>query len=165
MKRIAVATAVVTGLGALVASPALAKKTNLPLEAKGPPSKAVTSEIIDAVAEEMNRDTQRLVIPGAPRPYSISYKITEVEVNEAAASLGQTVSRRNRHNIFIEAHVRVGSPDLDNGNFVVADGADMDGTSTINLPLEATPRIAKRATWLVTDTAYKEALIQLRARL
>ena len=42
---------------------------------------------------------------------------------------------------------------------------ELDGTAAINLPLEATPRIAKRAAWLVTDNAYKEALIQLRAKL
>jgi TldD protein len=145
------------------ASSAYARK--LPPVAVGAPSKAVTAEIVDAVAEEMNRDTQKLVIPGAPRPYSISYKITEVDVNDVAASLGQTISRRNRHFVNIEAHVRVGSPDLDNGNFVVPEGPEIDGTAALNLPLEATSRIAKRAAWLVTDAAYKEALIQLRAKL
>jgi TldD protein len=159
MKRLAV-------LAALFASShAFAEKTASTPESKGPPSEAVTPAIVDAIAEEMNRDAQRLVIPGAPPPYSISYKITEVEVNEVAASLGQTIAKQPRHFVNIEAHVRVGSPDLDNGNFVVPDAAEIDGTASFQLPLEATPRIAKRATWLVTDSAYKEALIQLRARL
>jgi TldD protein len=154
MKRLAVITAL------LATSTAFAEKT-----APGPASKAVTKEIVDAIAEEMNRDMQRMVIPGAPKPYSISYKITEVEVNEVSASLGSTIAKQPRHFVNIEAHVRVGSPDLDNSNFVVPEAAEIDGTSAFNLPLEATPRIAKRAAWLVTDTAYKEALIQLRARL
>jgi TldD protein len=131
----------------------------------GPPSKAVTNEILDAIAEEMNRAMTQLEIPGAPKPYHISYKITEVDVNDCAASLGFTTSRRNRHFVNLEAHVRVGSPQLDNGNFVVPGAEELNGTSAITLSLEATPRIARRAAWLVTDAAYKEGLIQLRAKL
>jgi len=132
----------------------------------GPPSRAVTNEIIDAIAEEMGRAMTQLEIPGAPKPYHIAYKITEVDVNDCAASLGYTTSRRNRHFVTLEARVRVGSPQLDNGNFVVPGAPDeLDAVSGISLSLEATPRIARRAAWLVTDNAYKEALIQLRAKL
>jgi TldD protein len=154
----------VLALAALVpAAPTLAKKP--PEPTLGPPSKAVTDEIVRAVADEMNRAMARLEIPGAPRPYSISYKITEVDVNDVSATLGATTSRRNRHFVNLEARVRVGSPALDNSNFVVPDGSEYDGVAAANLPLEATPRIARRAAWLVTDQAYKEALIQLRAKL
>ncbi|HEX7842648.1 MAG TPA: metallopeptidase TldD-related protein [Kofleriaceae bacterium] len=131
----------------------------------GPPSKAVTNEILDAIAEEMNRAMTQLEIPGAPKPYHIAYKITEVDVNDCVASLGFTTNRRNRHFVNLEARVRVGSPQLDNGNFVVPGGEELDAVSGINLPLEATPRLARRSAWLVTDAAYKEALIQLRAKL
>jgi TldD protein len=131
----------------------------------GPPSKAITDDILDAIAEEMNRQMTQLEIPGAPKPYHIAYKITEVDVNDVAASLGQATSKRNRHFVNLEARVRVGSPQFDNSNFVVPQADEIDAVSAINLPLEATPRIARRATWLVTDAAYKEALIQLRAKL
>jgi len=139
-----------------------AAKAQVPL---GPPSKAVTNEILDAVAEEMNRALTELEIPGAPKPYHIAYKITEVDVNDCAASLGFTTSKRNRHFVNLEARVRVGTPAFDNGNFVVPGADELNAVSTINLPLEATPRIARRAAWLVTDAAYKEALIQLRAKI
>ena len=43
---------------------ALANKEPAPPEAVGAASKAVTNEIVDAIAEEMNRDTKLLVIPG-----------------------------------------------------------------------------------------------------
>jgi hypothetical protein len=148
-------------LALLPATPTLAKK---PAEQLGPPSKAVTDEIVDAVAEEMNRAMTRLEIPGQPKLYSISYKITEVEVNDVAATLGATTSRRNRHFVNLEARARVGSKQLDNSNFVVPDGSEFDATAVATLPLEATPRIARRAAWLVTDQAYKEALIQFRAK-
>jgi TldD protein len=130
-----------------------------------PASRAITNEIVDAIAQEMNRAMQNLQIPGAPKPYHISYKITEVEVNDAVASLGYATSRKARHFVSLEARVRVGSAKLDNGNFVVPGGDELDGVATVTLPLEATPRIARRAAWLATDGAYKEALIQLRAKL
>ncbi len=132
---------------------------------KGQASKAVTDEILDAIAEEMNRAMTSLEIPGAPKPYHIAYKITEVDVNDVAASLGNTTSKRNRHFVSLEARVRVGNPQFDNSNFVVPQADEIDAVAAINLPLEATPRIARRAAWLVTDSAYKEALIQLRAKL
>ena len=132
---------------------------------KGLPSKAVTTDIVEAVAEEMNRSLTSLQIPGAPKPSNISYKITEVDVNDVAASLGQTTSKRNRHFVNIEARVRVEFSGVDNGNFAVPNGEEIDGVAALNLPLEATPRIARRAAWLVTDAAYKEALMQLRAKL
>jgi len=150
-------------LVALLPATAFAKK--IPPEPVGPPSKAVTNAVLDKIAEEMNRDMKELEIPGAPKPYSISYKITEVDVNDVAASLGQTTSKRNRHFVNLEARVRVGSPKLDNGNYVVPEAAEIDGTSAINLPLEFDERIARRSAWLVTDQAYKEALIQLNAKL
>jgi hypothetical protein len=131
----------------------------------GPPSKAVTNEILDAIAQEMNRAMTQLEIPGAPKPYHVAYKITEVDVNDVSASLGFPTSKRNRHFVNLEARVRVGSPAFDNSNYVVPQADEIDAVSAINLPLEATPRIARRATWLVTDAAYKEALIQLRAKL
>jgi len=133
--------------------------------AAGPASKAVTEDILDAVAEEMNRALTELQLPGAPRPYHIAYKITEVDVNDASASLGQTTSKRNRHFVNLEARVRVRVDTVDNSNFVVPNADEIDAVVAINLPLEATPRIARRAAWLVTDGAYKEALIQLRAKL
>jgi predicted Zn-dependent protease len=133
--------------------------------AAGPPSKAVTDEIIDSIAEEMNRAMTQLEIPNAPKPYHIAYKITEVDVNDASASLGYTTSKRNRHFVNLEARVRVGSPAFDNSNYVVPQADEIDAVAAINLPLEATPRIARRAAWLVTDSAYKEALMQLRAKV
>ncbi len=154
---------------ALALSPAtregFAKRAPAPKEVLGPPSKAITPQILDAIAEEMNRAMMNLQIPGAPKPYNLAYKVTEVDVNDAVASLGFTTSRRNRHFVNLEARVRVGSPKFDNSNFAVPGADEIDGVVSINLPLEATPRIASRVTWLATDAAYKEALMQLRAKL
>ncbi|HVV81442.1 MAG TPA: metallopeptidase TldD-related protein [Kofleriaceae bacterium] len=133
--------------------------------ALGPPSSAITNAITDAIAEEMDRAMAHLELPGAPKPYHISYKITEVEVNDAVASLGSVTHHQVRHFLNLECRVRVKLGDLDNGNFVVAADDDIDGTAGTNLPIESSARIARRAAWLVTDEAYKEALMQLRARM
>jgi predicted Zn-dependent protease len=155
--------------GVVVAPSALAKPGGAPPKkddaAVGPPSKAITDDILDTIAEEMNRQFTQLEIPGAPKPYHIAYKVTEVDVNDVSASLGHATSKRNRHFVNLEARVRVGTPQFDNSNYVVPQADELDGVSAINLPLEATPRIARRATWLVTDAAYKEALMQLRAKM
>lgn len=156
-------TFTILATSALLVSPAVAAPAAAKAEL-GEPSRAVTEDILDAIAEEMNRSMAKLQIPGAPKPYHVSYKITEVEVNDAAASLGSITSKRARHFVNLEARVRVGTPDFDNGNFVLASDEGIDGVAGITLPLEATARIARRAAWLATDTAYKEALIQLRAK-
>ncbi|MEZ4368681.1 MAG: metallopeptidase TldD-related protein [Kofleriaceae bacterium] len=166
MNRALVATALGVALGlAATAAPLGAAPTERAKTA--PPSAAVTPEILDAVAAEMNRAMIKLHIGDAtvPRPYHISFKVTEVEVNDVVASLGATRSRKERHVVSLEARVRVGTPAFDNGNFVVPGDESVDGTAATALPLEATPRIAARAAWLVTDAAYKEALMQLRAKL
>jgi hypothetical protein len=150
---------------ALVARDLRAEEKPRPEPKLGGASTAVTNEILDAIAEEMNRATTSLQIGRQPKPYHISYKVTEVDVNDVVASLGFATFRKNRHFVTIEARVRVGSPDSDNGSFVVAGAEQYDGTSVFPLPLEATPRIAARAAWLVTDDAYKKALIQRQAKL
>ena len=111
----------------------------------------------------MNRALS-LEIPGRPKPYNISYKITEVDVNDAAATLGQTTSKRNRHFVNIEARVRVKLGNVDNSNFSVAQPRSSTASPRSTCQSSERP-IARRAAWLVSDTAYKEALIQLNAKL
>src|SRR5262245_33521702 len=93
-----------------------------PNEVLGPPSRAVTEQVLADIKGQMDRAMKNLEIEGAPKPYSIAYKITEVDVNDVSATLGRATSRRNRHFVNLEVRVRVGSPQLDNGNFVVPDG-------------------------------------------
>jgi len=164
---IAFATALVTSgtLSVAVAKPGPPMPDPAAQPELGPASTAVTPEIIDAVAEEMDRAMARLALPDSPKPFHISYKITEVEVNDAVASLGFTTNFKKRHFVNIECRVRVKFDGVDNGNFVVPGAPELDGSFGMNLPLEATPRIARRSAWLVTDQAYKEALAQLRAKL
>jgi len=132
--------------------------------ADGDLSRAINNQVLDAVATEMERSMANLRIESADAPYFIGYKITEVEVNDAAASLGDVISDKERHFVNLEAHVHVGDYKFDNSNFVASGREGLDGTAEQQLPLEPNPKIAKRVAWLTTDAAYKEALEQLQAK-
>jgi TldD protein len=135
-----------------------------PKAAEGDLSRAVSDQILDAVANEMERSMATLRIESADSPYFIGYKITEVEVNDAAASLGDVISDKERHFVNLEAHVHVGDYKFDNSNFVASGREGLDGIAEQQLPLEPNPKIARRVAWLTTDVAYKEALEQLQAK-
>jgi hypothetical protein len=144
-----------------------AKKDDKPAKPKpgeGDLSKAITEQVLDAVATEMERSMATLRIDSADSPYFLGYKLTEVEVNDAAASLGHVFSDKERHFVNLEAHVHVGDYKFDNSNFVASGREGLDGIAEQQLPLEPNPKIARRVTWLTTDVAYKEALEQIQAK-
>jgi predicted Zn-dependent protease len=153
--------AIVVAAVATSAAPVAAKK--LPKGDQATVSKAVTKEIVDAMAEELER-SMTMRVPGAPKPYFISYKLTEVEVNDATATLGSVTAKGNRHFVSLEAHVHVGNYASDNTNFVISQAESVDGIATAQLPLEATPATARKVAWMTTDQAYKEAVQQFTAK-
>lgn len=126
-------------------------------------SRAITPQVVDAVAQELVRSLS-LTVRDALKPYFVGYKLTEVEVNDVTASLGATTVQRDRHFVLLESHVHVGTYQFDNSNFVAAGRDEIDGIANTTLPLEATPELAARAAWLATDGSYKEALEQIRAK-
>ena len=114
-------------------------------EAVGPPSKAVTQRDRrrDRRGDEPRHDASSRSRARRSRT-SISYKITEVDVNDVAASLGQTTSQRNRHFVNLEARVRVGIARARQRQLRRARGRPRStARRRSNLPLEATPRIAR----------------------
>ncbi len=145
-----------------LAQNANAKRMAPPLTA--PASKAVTPAILDAVGTELERAMSSMRIPGAPVPYFIGYKLTEVDVHDVVASLGSITDDQTRDLTSLEAHVHVGSYAYDNSNFVPSQREALDGTATIVLALEASPARARRSAWLATDSAYKEAIAQWQAK-
>ncbi len=161
MKRCLVFLLCIAPLGLLPAGRVEAKKMLVPTAAT---SKAVTPEILDAVGAELERAKTQMRIPGAPAPYFIGYKLTEVDVHDVVASLGAVVDESERELVSLEAHVHVGSYDKDNSNFVASRRENLDGNVTVPLALEASPRRARRSAWLATDAAYKEAIGQWQAK-
>jgi hypothetical protein len=152
--------ATVTAVAAALALPA----HGAPQADPSTKSKAINNKILDAIAHELNRSKLSLRIKNAPPPYLILYKLTEVEVNDVAATLGAVTASKARHFVNLESQVHVGSYKFDNSNFVVERAPGLDGVAGAPLSLEPTPKLARRAAWLATDAAYKEALMQWLAK-
>ncbi len=160
-------------LGLALASVSAGAKSDSKLDEKiqgaddGPDtaSRAITPEVLEALATEIERSQSSLHIPGAPAPYFIAYKVTEVEVEDVAASLGATTAEKRRHFAILDSFVRVGDYEFDNSNFVIPQQKSLDGNATMRLPIEASPELARHAAWLATDGAYKQALEQMSAKM
>lgn len=144
-----------------VTNTASAKRVAAPA---APSSKAITTEVLDAVGIELERAMSKMRIPGAPAPYFIGYKLTEVEVNDVVASLGAVTDEKHRDFVSLEAHVHVGTYERDNSNFVAPGRENIDGTAVVPLALEASASRSRRSAWIATDAAYKEAIEQWRAK-
>ena len=89
MKKLALFALLVTGVsGVAVAKPKPTddKKPPAPAPKMGGASTAVTSDILDAVASEMNRAMASLQLGSNQKPYYISYKLTEVDVKGHASN-------------------------------------------------------------------------------
>jgi TldD protein len=165
IRRAAGAVGLVAAAAALLAPLGAAAETRKPAPgATAGPSTAVTDKVVDGIAQEMERSMASLRISGAVAPYFMGYKLTEVEVSDASASLGSVIDDKERHFVSLEAHVHVGDYKFDNSNFIASGREGLDGTADLQLPLEPNPALARRTAWLVTDAAYKEALQQLNAK-
>jgi TldD protein len=159
--RVVVAAGVAAAVLMLAAASAAAERGGEPETA----SRAITQEVLDALSAELRRAERSLKIPGAPAPYFIAFKVTEVEVEDVAASLGATTAEHRRHFAILDSFVRVGDYEFDNTNFVIPQQRHLDGSATMRLPVEASPQLARHAAWLATDDAYKQALEQMSAKV
>ncbi len=124
----------------------------------------IDNSIVEALAQEINQAQKRLTQPDAPVPYFIAYKITQVDVRDVTASLSHITASDHRNFVHLEVFLRVGDYDFDNTNFVLPRQISVDGNTTISLPIQTTPETARKAAWLATEQAYKEARRQYTAK-
>ena len=130
----------------------------------GLPFSAQADVVMKAMQDELDRSMNELRLGDLERPYFVSYRVEQVSDVRATASLGglsgggETASRR------LHVEVRVGDRNLDNTNFVaMPDFSSMEDMTfgPASLPLEDNYEELRRAIWLATDRAYKEALDQI----
>ena len=110
----------------------------------------------DAVMRAMKDELARamtLEIPSLEKPYYVDYAVDELHVYSASASLGGLVSSEESQVSFPRVHVRVGSYDFDNTNFV---GTNPGFQS--RLPRDDDYNVIRRLLWLDTDRSYKSAV-------
>ena len=114
--------------------------------------------VMQAMRDELARSAQALAMDRMERPYFLSYRIDDIASAQAVANFGALADRSASRNRILSIEVRVGSPELDNTNFMPARIGGSPATRTLTLPLDDDYRELRRQLWLNTDAAYKHAL-------
>jgi predicted Zn-dependent protease len=115
--------------------------------------------VFQAMRDELQRSVAELRLQGQEKPYFISYRVDEQRSSWVSATFGSTESRGERRRRMLNVEVRVGSPALDNTNFLSGDS--FDGGKDVDLPLDDDRTELRRQIWLATDRAYKDAVESL----
>ena len=113
---------------------------------------------MQAMRDELARAVETLAMERMERPYFLSYRIDDIASAQAVASFGALADQSASRSRILSIEVRVGSPELDNTNFMPARVGGSPATRTLYLPLDDDYRELRRQLWLHTDAAYKHAL-------
>ncbi|MGA7237946.1 MAG: metallopeptidase TldD-related protein [Bryobacteraceae bacterium] len=115
--------------------------------------------LLDAMSQELNRNLTVLKEKADPKPYFLSYEITELEYKTLSGTLGTIDSTGAGKDRQLDVSIRVGSPKLDNYHSVNGDrGRFTSGQLT---SFENSIDSIKRRIWLETDRAYRAAAQRL----
>lgn len=114
--------------------------------------------VMQAMRDELARSVAALQMDRLERPYFLSYRVDDVASARAVATFGALTDETSTRNRVLSIEVRVGSPDLDNTNFMPSRVGGSPATRTLTLPLDDDYRELRRQLWLNTDAAYKHAL-------
>ncbi|HEY3498955.1 MAG TPA: metallopeptidase TldD-related protein [Polyangiaceae bacterium] len=123
-----------------------------------PPARAADAPdpLRRALADELGRTLERLVIPGEAKPYFVSYTVLDTDLYAAVASYGAVTLASAVPTRSIVVSLRVGSPELDNS------AAGFSGSGRLSAfggaPIEDDYAALRRELWQSSDGEYKEAL-------
>src|SRR5262249_37741478 len=110
---------------------------------------------LQAMADEMARSRSQLKMDQFAPPYFVAYTAQDRESVTIAATMGALLDSSHDAGRQLWADVRVGDATSDNTNFL-GRGAGFDAPD--GLPEEARYDTDRRAIWLATDDAYKQAI-------
>ena len=136
--------------------------------AAGAEGEAPGGIVMQAMRDELSRAVETLAMERMERPYFLSYRIDDIASAQAVANFGALADQSASGSRTLSIEVRVGSPELDNTNFMPARVGGSPATRTLTLPLDDDYRELRRQLWLNTDAAYKhglETLAKKRAAL
>jgi predicted Zn-dependent protease len=121
--------------------------------------------ILRAMRDELDRSMKKLKLENLDGPYFIAYRILERSSVNASATAGSLLGSGESRSRMLTVEVRVGSPALDNTNFlslpVGPSGVARMFGGTMPVTLENDYDELRRQLWLATDGAYKKALDDL----
>jgi predicted Zn-dependent protease len=130
------------------------------------PARAQDDVVLRAMRDELARSMQQLQLEKLEKPYFIAYRVQEKNSTDVTASFGAVLASDSARSRFLTVEVRVGSPKLDNTNFLSMSFLNRGGLAggfggIAQLPLEDNYKELRRQLWLATDSAYKKALEDL----
>jgi TldD protein len=118
--------------------------------------------IMKAMSDELARSMTNLKMENVEKPYYLDYSIIDEEALVIKASFGGVkIFDHGRHR-YLKTSIRVGAYELDNTNFIPFSAGrggmplGMRGPQTITIENDYDG--IRRAIWISTDEAYKEAL-------
>src|SRR5215813_14441115 len=153
-------------LSAIVVAAALAVPVPVPPPTQSPrPGVAAPDPrmaVLEAMAQELERNKTRLRLGENPPPYFISYSVKDLTQSWVAARYGALFDDQNSRDRRVYADVRVGSPEFDNSvNEEFDFNFTLKGTSYTTrkeAPLDDDLTALRTALWLITDEKYKGGL-------
>ncbi len=118
-----------------------------------------------AMHDELARSVARLSLPKLDKPYFIAYRVDEVHSAVISATLGALTNSDESRTRVLTIEMRVGDYALDNTDFLsLRSGGWNRLGSPSSLPLDDDYGQLRRAIWLATDRAYKQAAETLAAK-
>jgi hypothetical protein len=125
--------------------------------------------VLRALVDELERNKTGLKLEDLERPYFIEYGLTDARRASASAELGAVTARTENRGRWLRTDVRVGSYQLDNGNFQGGGYGGYFGSGGMfgaDLPIEDDYNAIRQAIWWAADRDYKqvvETLVQKKA--
>ncbi|MCU0227231.1 MAG: metallopeptidase TldD-related protein [Bryobacterales bacterium] len=119
------------------------------------PCLAQGSDLLAILEAELKRNFDALQQKGDPKPYYLSYTVTERDIWVLDASYGSMRASQRQRQRILDVSLRVGDPQLDNYHRVR--GGNARFTSGSLIALEDEPKAIVRILWRDTDRAYRGA--------
>ena len=116
------------------------------------------SVLLRAMRHELARSMESLQLEALERPYFLAYRVDEYRGTVANASFGALIDRSDVHSRGLTLELRLGSPALDNTNYLPTRSWSSPQRRRVSLPLGDDYGELRRSLWLATDRAYKHAL-------
>jgi TldD protein len=148
-------------LRAAIAAAVLLCVAAAPALAQAPVPESEKDLTLHAMHDEMERARERLVLPGADKPFYIEYRLLDVDIRSISASFGALLSDSVSKARLMSVDVRVGNYHLDSSNFLSDDGFRGFLGSTGQVGIDRDYNSLRQDLWLATDQAYKSALTQM----
>jgi len=119
---------------------------------------------VRALRDELARSMSDLMLPGAPKPYFVAYRLVERHQHDVTATFGQLTHDGGERGRSLRVEMRVGDARLDNTSFMDLTAGPRGRVGVARTSLEEDYDGVRRDAWFVSDGAYKAAVAMLEKK-